>query len=62
MKYIQYEIFLNKLYWVDFRIYSYNEGLEWNTIFEIQIIHDYINKNKVICLLKWREIKKLKEY
>lgn len=54
---IQYEIFLNKLYWVDFRVYSYNEDSEWITAFEIQIIDSYINKNKVISLLKGEVIK-----
>lgn len=54
---IQYEIFLDKLYWVDFRVYSKNKDSEWITAFEIQIIDSYINKNKVISLLKWNKIK-----
>lgn len=52
---VRFQMISENLHWVDFRVYSKDVDSDWITTFEIQIIDNFLNRNKVIVLLKGRE-------
>lgn len=51
---VRFQMISDSLHGVDFRVYDKDVDSDWIITFKIQIIDDFLNRNKVICLLKGR--------
>lgn len=49
---IKYEFYIDNLKWVDFRIHTRYKMWNWYCVYEVEILNNYLNPNKIMSYLE----------